>query len=1014
VQGEIPQKILKGSIEDAKSAIEFYKTTFGEDFYIEIQDHELDDVKRAMPILIDLARETNTPMVVTNDCHYLYAADAEAHNVLLCVQKGKTINDVSLKPYPPGLYFKSPEEMRSIFPDIPEAAENTLKIADKVDFTLKYDNLLLPKIQLPPNFATEDEYLRDLCFTSAKAIYTDLSPTITERIDYELSVIGQMGFAGYFLVVKDLIDHAKSQNIPVGPGRGSAVGSMVAYLLGITKLDPLAYGLFFERFLNSDRISMPDIDIDFCKLGRGKMIDYVVQKYGRDSVAQIVTFGTLGAKSAIKDAARVMEIPPVEANNLTKLMPQPEKSGDTLTLEYCYKNEDFASAIKANKVYTEIFNKACFLEGLVRQIGVHAAGVVIVPGNLSDYVPLATNNKTDVENVIIVQYEGKYLEDLKILKMDFLGLNNLSVIDKALQLIKRYKNVDIDIDHVDLTDQKTYQIIASGQTDGIFQFESDGMTKYLREMKPNQFGDLVSMVALYRPGPMQFIDTYIARKHGRERIVYDHPLLEQTLKETYGVTVYQEQVMQGARDIAGFTGSEADTLRKAMGKKNAALMEKLKEKFTVGATKNQLSPPQIDKIWNGWLKFAEYAFNKSHAVGYAFIAFQTAYLKVHYPVEYFTALLSLEEDTKKIPALINAAKKMKIEILRPTINTSEHDFTISGDKILFGLNAIKKIGSAAINAIITERQKGGPFTNYYKFVERVESTALNKAALESLIMAGALDELPGSRAQKIKGLEHALNHASVSQKRKNSQNLSLFDMMSTEEKEDESNLPEMPPADDWDEKTTLDNEKLVLGFYVSGHPLAKYEYLMKFFVNITTRDYEAETGILPEKLRIIGSISELEHKKDKFGNPYIVMTFDDLYGTFEVSLHGRDYEKYKHFAEIGKVYYIIGSQSTYSGKNNDILLRIRPENIVPIDSLQKNLAGEIEIQLSEDDATADLATFLTEYANAHRGRFGVRFRIKTNTNETLHVKADGMNIAPSKDFDLEISDKRNLVYNNIF
>jgi len=1018
LKGEIPQKILKSAsnnansptstFADALSAISFYKDTFGDDFYIEIQSHGLDDENRAMPILIDLARETNTPMVVTNDCHYLRASDSESHNVLLCVQTGKTINDPTRMTYPNNMFFKSPEQMKALFPQVPEAAENTLKIAEKIDFQLKYDNLLLPKITLPENYNTEDDYLRDLCFTSAKAIYPELTTTITERINYELSVISNMGFSGYFLIVKDLIDYAKSQDVPVGPGRGSAVGSIVAFLLGITKLDPLEYGLFFERFLNSDRISMPDIDIDFCKLGRSKIIDYVVQKYGRDSVAQIVTFGTMGAKSAVKDAARVMEIPPVEANNLTKLMPLPEKSGEPLTLAWCLKNEEFASAIRANKVYTEIFQKACFLEGLTRQIGVHAAGVVIVPGQLSDYVPLATNNKSDDENVILVQYEGKWLEDLKILKMDFLGLNNLSVIHKAIELIKTYKKVDIDIDNVDLHDLKSYQIISSGKTEGIFQFESDGMTKYLKDMKPNQIGDLVAMVALYRPGPMQFIDTYIARKHGRERIVYDHPLLEATLKETYGVTVYQEQVMQGARDIGGFTGSEADTLRKAMGKKNLSLMAKFKEKFADGATKNGVSAMQIDKIWTAWQKFAEYAFNKSHAVGYAFLAFQTAYLKVNYPVEYFTALLSLEEDPRKIPSFIAAAKKMNIEILRPTINTSERDFTIIDDKILFGFNAIKNIGNSVINSIINERQKNGPFTDYFKFVERVENTALNKSALEALIMAGVLDELPGTRAQKFKAIEQALYSATLIQKRNNSAQLTLFDSMTDEQRVEYD--PQLPATEDWDEKTLLDYEKQVLGFYVSGHPLAKYEYLMRFFVNITTKEYEINPNMLPDKLRIIGAISDIAYRKDKAGNSYIVMTLEDLYGTFEVSLHGKDFEKYHNLAEVGKVYYIIGSQSTFSGKANDVILRIRPERIIPVDDLQKNLAGEIEIQLSEDDATPDLINFLEQYSKNHHGRFGVRFRLKTNNNETLYLRSTKYQIAPSKEFDAEIAERRNLVY----
>jgi len=1007
VQGELPKKILN-SREDALQALQFYKDTFGDDFYIEIQDHGLDDEKRAMPKLIELAKETNTPLVVTNDCHYLRQEDSEAHNVLLCVQTNKMVNDPSRMSYPNNMFFKSPQQMRALFPEHPEAADNTLKIAEKIDFKLAYDNLLIPKVSLPEGFATETEFIRNLCFTAAKTKYPDTPPEVTERIIYELQVISKMGFDGYFLIVKDLIDYAKSQDVPVGPGRGSAVGSIVSYLLGITKLDPLKYGLLFERFLNPERISMPDIDIDFCRIGRQKIIDYVVEKYGRNSVAQIVTFGTLAAKSAIKDVARVMEIPPVEANNLTKLMPNPEQSGQQLTLAESIRSTEFSTAIYANPVYSEIYQKACFIEGLIRQTGIHAAGVVIVPGDLSDYVPLATNQKSENEDVILVQYEGKWLEELKLLKMDFLGLNNLSVIHKALELIKQYKDVDIDIDNIDLNDKKTYDLLSKGQTEGVFQFESDGMTKYLREMKPNQLSDLIAMVALYRPGPMQFIDTFIARKHGREPIVYEHPLLEATLKETYGVTVYQEQVMQISRDVGGLTGPEADSLRKAMGKKNVAYMEKLKEKFQEGATRNGLTAGQINSIWSTWLKFAEYAFNKSHAACYALLAYQTAYLKVNYPVEYMTALLSLEENPKKVPGFLAAVVKMGIHIDPPTINTSQNDFTIKDNRILFGLSALKNIGYAAISAIITEREKNGIFTNFYEFVERVEANAMNKSALEALIVAGTLDKLPGTRAQKHKAMENALYRASTNQKSKNSPQATLFDFMTDDERGDE--IPNLPVVEDWDEKTRLEKEKEVLGFYVSGHPLSKYEYVMRFYTNTYSKDVESEHK-LPDRIRILGQVVSRSYKKDRSGNDFVIITLEDLYGTFEITLFNKDYDRYRSYAEVGLMLYVVGQQSLYQGNNSENILRIKIEKIMLAEDVAKKVSGEIIIKLNETDANQELATFLDTYNKNNHGRFKVGFLVKTLSGHNVNLKTNKYALLPSDELYSELCDKRGLVYN---
>jgi DNA polymerase-3 subunit alpha len=1007
IKGEIPQMILYHTLEKAKESLLFYKELFGDDFYIELQNHNLPDEQAVMPSLIKLAHETDTQMVVTNDCHYLSPNDAEAHDLLLCINTGKNVADPTRMKFPNNMYFKSEDEMKLLFPDIPQAIENTLKIADKIDFDLSYKNFLLPKVELPIEFETDADYLTHLCYAGTKRKYPDLTDEVKERIDYEISVLTKMGFASYFLVVKDIVDYAVENHIPVGPGRGSAVGSIVSYLLGITTLCPLKYNLFFERFLNPERISMPDIDIDFCRLGREKIIEYIKSKYGRDCVAQIVTFSTLGAKSTIKDVARSMEVSAANSNMLTKLMNKPD-SQKVLSLTECMELPDFANAISSNQVYTDVYRYSLVLEGLIRQIGVHAAGVVIAPEPLSNHVPLATSTAKDGSTVIITQFQGSLLDDLKLLKMDILSLNNLTVIDKAVKLIKTYKNIDIDIENLDLADSKAYELLSQGKTDGIFQFESDGMKKYLRDLKPNSLSDLIAMVALYRPGPMQFIDTYINRKHGKESIAYEHPLLANALKETYGVTVYQEQVMQISRDVAGLSGADADKLRKAMGKKDQELMGQMKVKFVSGAQKNGLTAEHIERIWASWLRFAEYAFNKSHACAYAFVAFQTAYLKANFPVEYMTALLSTEERPEKVTQYITEAKKMNIAILRPSINTSQRDFTIAENKILFGFNAIKNVGTAVVNAIINEREKNGTFENYFDFVKRVESTAINKAVLESLIMAGVLDELPGKRSQKFMAIEQALNIASVTQKDKHSGQINIFDFMDQDEK-DES-VPQLPDVPDWDNTTKLEGEKKILGFYVTGHPLKGLENDIKFYTNTTTKEDDRTDEKLPEKIQIIGNVCNIIPKKDKQKNPYIILELEDFYGTFEVALYSKDLEKYSPYAVIGKKLFVVGTQSLYQGNKNDNVLRIKPDKLIPIEDISKKMRGDITIFIAEDQATGDFATYLQEYKKKNPGRFKVCFHIKRKNGSPTIIRSNDLMIALTPELDEELTEKRNLAY----
>ncbi len=976
VKGEIPSLLLNDRHKQALETVRWFKDIFGEKFFIEIQDHGLEAEKKVAPQLIQLAKDTGTELVLTNDCHYLNQEDSEAHDILLCIQTGKTLNDPARMRYNTSqLYFKSPQEMNKIFPEQVSAYTNTLKIASMIDLELKYDDFLLPEIETPPEFSDMGEYLRDLCLKGASVRYKEVSSEILQRIDYELGVIDRMGFNGYFLVVKDLIDNARKQGVPVGPGRGSAAGSIVSYLLDITRIDPIQYGLFFERFLNPDRIGMPDIDIDFCAQGRGKVIDYIIQTYGRSSVTQIITFSTLGAKSVIKDVARVLNVSAAEANAITKTITGPVKS-----LEEAYKSlPEFNNLISNNDLYKSIYKHSLVLEGLIRQTGIHAAGLVIAPGDLTDYVPLSVGTQKEGENSVLVQYEGKWLDTLKLLKMDILGLKTLTQINKTIAMIRESHGDIIEIENLPLDDKAAFRILAQGKTDGIFQFESDGMRKYLIELKPNKFEDLIAMVALYRPGPMQFIDSFIARKHGKEKVSFDHPLLENALRETYGVTVYQEQVMQISREMGGLSGADADTLRKAMGKKDNVLMSKFHAKFTAGALEKGVPAHIVEKIWQEWLRFAEYAFNKSHATCYALIAYQTAWLKAHYPVEFMAAILTIEDDSSDITHLISVCKKMGIKIIAPNINRSNSEFMVHDKEILFGFRAIKNIGDAAMRAIIEERETNGKFKSIFEFCSRLDSSAVNKTALESLIASGAMDDLEGNRAQKWAVIEQALSFSSDQQRDRKKGQTSLFDLI-IDDKDDAEYYPTLPPDEEWSYLHQLEKEKEVLGFYMSGHPLFECGTLLQKITNSTAVGGRNKGN---GEVIIAGIVASIK-KKSSRDRLMAFVEMEDLTGKFELSLFGKDVETFLPQLGVGKVFVVFGSRSQFSSGEENIL-RLIPKRVIPFELLSSQIKGDILLGLEMARLDEKVVSYINKWQSRIKGDFSLKFELKSGSQKVMLV-----------------------------
>lgn len=873
LKGEIPQSLMHGRYDQARAAALEYLDIFEGRFYLEVQRHGLEVEPRVIEGMQRLSADLNIPLVAANDIHYMRPEQAPAHEVLLCIQSGKTINDVTHPRYPGhSFYFRSSEEMKTLFEDIPSSIDNTLALAESVEFKMNFGQALLPKFTLPDG-TTEDDYLRQLAFAGLREKVGDISESLRERLEYELDMIAKMGFPGYFLVVQDFINSAKKLGVSVGPGRGSAAGSLVSYAVGITNVDPIKYNLLFERFLNPERISMPDIDIDFDDRNRNRVIEYVIEKYGKDNVAQIITFGTMAARGVLRDVARALEVPLGEADRIAKMVPR--KLGITLSEAIEQVPEMKALEQSPNPSLQKLLENARNLEGLVRQPGIHAAGVVITPRPLTELIPVYKSSRDE----IATQFDKDWVEKIGLLKMDFLGLTTLTILDDACRLIEQHHGVTIDLDNIPLDDEATFQLFWRGETIGIFQFESQGMTEYMKQLKPTSIEDLIAMNALYRPGPMEFINTYIARKHGREPIDCYHETLEPILRPTYGVIVYQEQVMQVAQVLAGFSLGKADVVRRIMAKKKPDELEKIRPEWIEGAVARGYSKDLAEKIFSLLVPFSNYAFNKSHSAAYSILAYQTAYLKAHYPAEFMAAVLSSEmANTDRISVLISACREMGIEVLPPDVNASVAAFSVKDKTIRFGLGAVKNVGLGAIESIIQARQEHGPFQNLMDLAAHVDLRLVNKKVLESLVMSGACDSLAGHRAQQFAAVEMAVDHAAKFQERMNSDQVDIFGgALSTEENAHRTvfKLPDVPK---WSHAESLAKEKELLGFYASGHPLDKYRLHLETFGTTTTLD-ELTDGA---DVRIGGMISEIRQIFDRKGNPMAFVKLEGLHGSIEV------------------------------------------------------------------------------------------------------------------------------------
>lgn len=997
MQGEVAQNILSHKYDKAKKIALNYQTILGEgNFYLEIMRLDLENEKFLNDQIVKLSKETGIPLVATNDCHYLIQHHAKAQDVLLCIQTGKMLEeDKRMKFTTDQIYFKSPGEMQKIFEDLPEAIENTVKVAEKCNLELDYGGFLFPVFDIPKEYRDDFEYLRDLVYQGASRKYEELSDEITDRIEHELKVIKDMGFVGYFLIVWDIIKAARDMGVTVGPGRGSCAGSIVAYCIDITKIDPIRYNLFFERFLNPARVSMPDIDTDFSNETRPLVLDYIVKKYGRENVSQIGTLGSLGARSVVRDVGRVMGIPLYEVDAIAKLIP----GGQDSSLKRAYEeNQKLREIIDSNDTYKELWDYSTTLEGLPRHAGVHAAGIVIAPQKLTNYIPLFISTK---DRTIVTQFDGKCLENLGLLKIDCLGLKNLTIIEKTLHLIKEHHALDLDIDNIDLHDSETYRLFFEGETDGVFQFESSGMRRILKRIKPNSIEDLAICNALYRPGTLDsgMHEVYIRRRTGEEEVNYIDPMLEDILRSTYGVIVFQEQVIQIVHVLAGFTLSEADILRKAMGKKVKALMDKYRPLFIEGAVENGISREKAIQIFEQIETFGRYGFNKSHSVAYSIIAYQTAYLKTHYPAEFMAALMTVENDTAKIARLIEVCHKMGIEVLHPNLNISEYDFTVKDGKIIFGLKAIKNLGENSIRAIIEVRKKIKIFRNIFELCEKVDASQMNKTALESLIGAGALDELEGNRAQQSACVENALEYGSQKNRERLKGQSSLFASATTP---DEDMYPPLPDKKDWDFGRKLDTEKELLGFYISGHPLTAYEKEIQTFTNITTRSYkkllkkQKVYELKGRDLRVIGIVDEIKLIKDKNKRTMAFISCEDLHNKFEVVLFSSMYAEYGELLGEKDIIYVIGKISD-RGRDNQDKLAIVAEKIIQEKEWQHTITGNISFEIDEMNYNEEeLDHFIEDQIAQYPGKFRVFFNVRTKLFGTLKIESQKYTLYPHK------------------
>ncbi len=990
IAGEIPQHVMDGNLAAAEASVLWFKERFGNDFYLELQRHKTNkpgaatDVfvqqEKINPVLAELSKKLGVKCIVTNDVHFVNENEAEAHDRLLCISTAADVNDVNRLRYTKQEWFKTRAEMAAAFPDHLEALENTDEIADKVEFYDINSAPIMPDFPLPEGFDNADEYLRHLTYKGAEKRYTDkLDEKVRERIDFELDTIKNMGYPGYFLIVQDFIAAAREMGVSVGPGRGSAAGSVVAYCLRITDIDPIKYDLLFERFLNPDRISMPDIDIDFDDDGRGQVLQWVTEKYGKEKVAHIVTFGTMAAKSAIKDVARVQNLPLSEADRLSKLIdeiPRDRKVNIKSAIESVPAMKEALNS--PDPLIADTIKYAQMLEGTVRQTGVHACGVVIGRDDLTNYVPISTAfDKETNSDILVTQYEGSLIEDVGMMKMDFLGLKTLSIIKEALSNIKLRRGEDLDIDTISLEDSPTYELYSKGETTGTFQFESDGMKKYLRELKPTKFEDLIAMNALYRPGPMDYIPDFIARKHGRKPIEYDISVMEERLRDTYGITVYQEQVMLLSRDLAGFTRGQSDELRKAMGKKLIDKMNALKEKFIAGCRANGHDEKVVNKIWEDWVSFASYAFNKSHATCYSWVAYQTAYLKANYPSEYMAAVLSRNiSNITEITKFMDECRRMGIEVLGPDVNESNMAFTVNKQgNIRFGLGAIKGVGANAVAAIVEERAKNGPFKDIFDFVERVNLQACNKKNMEALSQAGAFDNFPGTKreqffAENANGesfTETLLRFGNKMQADKQMTQNSLFGGSGAVA----VTRPEVPRVEDWSILEKLNREKDLIGMYLSAHPLDPFRLEMMHLVHTQLADFQDLGRLGGKEFSVAGLVTAARNAISKNGKPWGAITLEDFSGSYEFRLFGKDYETFRNYIGEGFPLFIKGT--VQENFRNELEPKIK--TITMLSNVKEEMLKSVSVILPLDRITDDLVNDLNSRAEANKGNVLLRFKI---------------------------------------
>lgn len=1003
---EVPQTILKKGEEEGEKVFKWWLDLFGEDYYVELQRHEIPDQIKVNEVLIRFARKYNVPIIASNDSHYVDREDFNAHDILLCINTGekqstpimKDFDEEEQRPkdtrfafFNDQFYFKTTEEMTKLFGDLPEAIDNTGMIVDKIKPLKLEREILLPHFKVPAEFHdNQDAFLEHLTWTGAKERYQEITPEIDERIRFELFTIKTMGFAGYFLIVQDFINHGKDIGVFVGPGRGSAAGSVVAYCIGITNIDPIKYNLLFERFLNPERKSMPDIDTDFDDVGRQKVIDYVVQKYGKTQVAQIVTYGTMAAKMSIKDVSRVLDLPLPDANGLAKLVSDkpgislkrllhaPLSGEGSLAAKEGLGAEDIDNASKLREIYNQqtlhgdVLRAAEKLEGSVRNTGIHAAGIIIAPKDLSELIPICTAKDSEL---VVTQFGGNVIENAGVIKMDFLGLKTLTIIKDALILIKKNYNLDIDMDAISLEDEETYALYQRGETNGTFQFESPGMQKYLRELKPTVFADLIAMNALYRPGPMEYIPQFVRRKHGDEAIEYDLPEMEEYLADTYGITVYQEQVMLLSQKLAGFSKGDADVLRKAMGKKQKAVLDKMKSQFVEGARAKGHPADKLEKIWTDWEAFAQYAFNKSHSTCYAFVAYQTAYLKAHYPAEYMAAVLNNAGSIEKITFFMEECQRMGLEVLGPDVNESLKGFSVNlkveeeghPGVIRFGMNAIKGVGEAAVEDIIAEREKGGPYVSVFDFICRVNSRTVNKKSLESLVLAGAMDGFKElHRAQyffappvdPVTGLERLVRFGNQFQGSKEMAANSLFGEVAMPEVKP----PAIPTCDTWSLSELLEREKEVVGIYLSAHPLDGFKFEMAHYGFTPISEVDANRG---KTVRLAGFVSDAGHMVTKKGSKFGRLTINDYSGHLEITMWENNYVQYSNFIDNGQKLMIQGVWQEH--KYRPGVMEFMIQNISLLESVRKTMTKRLSLLVPLQKIDQDLVTFLAENAKVNPG-----------------------------------------------